>query len=70
MEQEKGRTIRTAIFFVKFINPLTGQLRQRFILRLRFFGCVTEIGQQGKVDVVTPVCQEADFQRFDQFLDV
>ena len=51
-------------------NSLLGQPQKRFVLRQRFFDGVAEISQQTEVEVVIPICQEADFQRLDQVLDV
>ena len=70
MEQEERVAPVAWVLFVQRFDPLRRQLHQRCILRQRFLLRVPKIGQQAKVQVIVPIGQEPDFQRFDQILDV
>ena len=63
-------SFRTPVLFIELFDSLPGQPQQRFVLRQRFFERVSKVGQQAEVQMVVPICQETDFQRIDQILDV
>jgi len=70
MKQEEGSAFWTRVLPVQLFDSLLGQPQQRFVLRQRFFDGVAKISEQTEVEVVIPICQEADFQCLDQVLDV
>ena len=70
MKEEENVAFRTPVLFIQLFDSLPGQPQQRFVLRQRFFERVSKIGQQAEVEMVVPICQETDFQRIDQILDV
>ena len=69
MQQEEAILATcVGVFRVEFRNALFRQLQQGRVIRQDLLRSVEEIGEQGKVDVRTAVCEEADLQRLDQAL--
>ena len=58
------------VLFIQLFDALPGQIHQQLVLRLRLFGRIPKISEQAEVQVLVPICQEPDFQRFHQSRDV
>jgi len=70
VEKEESIAFCAPVLFIQLFDPLPGQLQQRLVFRSRLLVRVPEISQQAEVQVLVPVCEEPDFQRLDQVLDV
>jgi hypothetical protein len=66
MKEEENIAFAAPVLFIQLFDALPGQIHQQLVLWQRFYGCVPKISEQTEVQVLIPICQEPDFQRFDQ----
>jgi hypothetical protein len=70
MKEEERIAVAAPVLFIQRFDALPGQVHQRLVLRQRLCGSIPKISEQAEVQVLTPICEEPDFQRLDQSRDV
>ncbi len=70
MEKEEHVAMSIPVLFIELFDPFPGKLHQRLVLGQRFLAGVGKISQQAEVQVIVTICQEPDFERLDQILNV